>query len=226
MKQVIANWKSNLDSKKIENWFKVLSDKYQCYHSNKLEKLVIVVCPPFVYIPLVKKLINENKLPFKLGAQNLSPYNDGAYTGEVSAKMLTEFVEYVIIGHSERRMKFHEDEEMLKEKASRAIESDIKIIYCISDEENLIPDFVKIVAYEPIWAIGTGQSDNPDHAAKIGDALKARIRGCKFIYGGSVQSENVISFLEKPSIDGILLGKASLDPVIFWEIIAHASKTV
>lgn len=225
-KYIVGNWKSNLNTKEIENWFKIFSDKYQTGQVDNFSNLEIVVCPPFVYIPLVKKLIGENNLPIKLGAQNLSPFINGAYTGEVSAAMLAEFVEYVIIGHSERRMKFHEDDAIFQEKVARAIEGGIKPIYCIPDEKTVIPDTVGIVAYEPVWAIGTGQSDSPTNAGKIATSLKQNRRTNVFIYGGSVTKENIGNFLEEPSIDGVLPGKASLDPLIFWEIIVNASKTI
>ncbi len=224
-KYIIANWKSNLNTEEIKNWIRVFGSKYKTGQTDKFSILKIIICPPFIYIPLVKDLIIANKLPIKLGAQNLSPYNNGAYTGEISAKMLAEFVDYVIIGHSERRMNFHEKEEILKEKVSRAIEVGIRPIYCIPDKESIIPDGVKIIAYEPIWAIGTGQSDTPENAVKIADTLKKNNKDCEFIYGGSVKTDNVNSFLEKTSIDGVLLGKASLDPVVFWEIVTNASET-
>jgi triosephosphate isomerase len=226
MKYIIGNWKSNLNTKEVENWFKVFNDKYRTGQIDNFNNLEIIVCPPTVYIPLSKKLITENNLPLKLGAQNLSPFVNGAYTGEVSAAMLSEFVEYVIIGHSERRGKFHEGDETLSEKVVRATEAGIKSILCIPDEKTPIPQRATIIAYEPVWAIGTGKSETPVNAGKIGNFLKQNYKIDVFIYGGSVDKENVSSFLKEQVIDGVLPGKASLDPFSFWEIIVNASKTI
>lgn len=219
-KFIIGNWKSNLNSGEINLWFETFYSKY----SHKLyASTEIIICAPFVYLSLAKKLIDKYSLPIKLGAQNVSPFGSGAYTGEISALMLAEFVDYVIIGHSERRQKFAENEKILKEKVERASEQKIKIIYCIPDEKTIVPDRVDFIAYEPVWAIGTGKSDNPENADRVGFSYKQK-KNCIFIYGGSVNADNIQSFLNKKNIDGALPGKASLDPGIFWEMIINASK--
>jgi len=179
---------------------------------------ILVLCVPYTLLNVLKA-----ELPVALGAQNVSPFPDGAYTGEVSAKMIKELADWVIIGHSERRKYFGETDEVLKEKVMRAKEVGLKIIYCVSDEKTVIPHDVDIVAYEPVWAIGTGKTDTPENANHVIEMIKKQWRVTTIIYGGSVTAENVASFMREPSIDGVLPGGASLNPETFFQLIIHAS---
>lgn len=222
-KYIIGNWKSNKTVYDVKTWFDLIKEKFIRSPAIKTNSIEIVVCPPYVHIPPATKLRDEYKLPLKIGAQDTSPFGSGAYTGAVSAQMLKEYVEYVIVGHSERRTNFHEDDTMLFEKVKRVKEANLKAIFCIQSEQTPIPADVSIVAYEPTWAIGSGTPDSPDNANKIGSMVKHKLGTCVFIYGGSVTPLNVKDFLSKECIDGVLPGKASLDPQTFWEIITNAA---
>ncbi len=222
-KYIIGNWKSNKNSQEVESWFKKI---YELYKNQNfiLDNLEIVVCPPFSYLPLANKLLNELSLPIKLGAQDVSPFKNGAYTGAISASQIAEFVQYVLIGHSERRSNFHEDDAQLFEKVKRAKEADLEVIYCIQDENTSIPTGVKIIAYEPVWAIGSGKTDTPDNADRVAAKVKEKHTDAILIYGGSVNQDNVRGFLKTSHIDGVLPGGSSLDPQKFWEIVVNAAK--
>lgn len=222
-KYIIGNWKSNKNIKETILWFQVFSKLYLESKQPGLEMTEIVICPPYVLLPQSKNLIDQLKLPVKLGAQNISSFSNGAYTGEVSASQVKEWAEYVIIGHSERRTNFREDNKMLFEKASRATEAGLKSIFCIQDKDTQIPEGVTIIAYEPVWAIGSGKTDTPDSAENIAGLVKEKTKNTLVIYGGSVKGDNVVGFLSQKNLDGVLPGGASLDPYSFWEIIVNAT---
>ena len=222
-KYIIANWKSNKDTSEIITWFKSVS---QLFIERKLKNLAdfeIVICSTYIHIPLVKQQITSYQLPFKVGAQDISPYSNGAYTGEVSAIMVSEFAEYVIIGHSERRIYFHEDEDMLREKTQMGFSAGLKTIFCVSNNKAEIPPDVTIIAYEPIWAIGTGKTETPLNANEVARKIKNDNKVHIVIYGGSVNKDNICNFLTEKEIDGVLPGNASLDPNSFWEMIVNAA---
>lgn len=222
-KYIIGNWKSNKNIAETENWFNAFQLLYSQNQNISLENVEIVICVPFTLLPLAKKLQNEFKLSLKLGAQNVSPFGNGAYTGEISASQISEFAQYVIIGHSERRSNFHEDDKLLSEKVKRVREAKLISIYCVQDEGTFIPEGVTIVAYEPVWAIGTGKTDTPENANRVAKAIKQKWTGDVLIYGGSTTPDNVNSFISTEYIDGVLPGGASLDANKFWEMITNAS---
>ena len=178
----------------------------------------IIICAPFTLL----QFLHERARTFELGAQDVSPFGEGAYTGEVNAKQLKEFVTWIIIGHSERRKNFGETEDILKEKVAQAKNIGLKIIYCVPDENSTMPTGVDVIAYEPVWAIGTGKTDTPQNANRVVEVLKSKF-SIPVIYGGSVSPENVASFIAQPNIDGVLPGGASLDAVKFAELIQNAS---
>ncbi len=169
----------------------------------------IVICPPFHHLSFVQSLITQGHLPFKVGSQDVSAFDIGANTGEEPAALLKEFVEYAIIGHSERRQLLNETEELLIKKVTMALQNNITPIYCIQDEKTPIPDGVTIVAYEPVFAIGTGKPDSPENAEQVAMAVKAEQKVQKVLYGGSVTAQNVAHFTAMEHIDGVLVGKAS-----------------
>lgn len=222
-KFIIGNWKSNKNTQETKSWFKTFNESYLGNKNISLGNVEAVLCAPFILLPLAQKLRDAYRLPLKLGAQDVSPFPNGAYTGEISSYQLTEFVEYVIIGHSERRNNLGEDDKLLTEKVKRAIEAKLKVIYCVQDENTFIPEGVNIVAYEPVWAIGTGKTDTPENANRVSQTIKKRWSKETLIYGGSVTVENVESFLDTEYIDGVLPGGASLDPAKFWQIINAAT---
>src|SRR3989344_4485374 len=206
---IVANWKSNKTTFEAIQWLKKFT-----VASSQLTDKEIIICASFTLLPDMKKTITELKLPIKLGAQDVSPYDEGAYTGGVNGKQIKEFADYVLIGHIERREKFGEDDGVLEKKVTMAIKYDITPIFCIQKENSFIPATVKIVAYDPAFAIGTGKPDTAENANKIAHQVKTN--GIDFvIYGGSVTSENVNNYTQASHLDGVLPGKASLDPAEF-----------
>lgn len=224
MKYIIGNWKSNKTQGEVEDWFKDLNNLLARSGAVEFKNLEIVICPPLIYLPYVRELINKYKLPLKTGAQNLSQFDQGAYTGEVTGSMIAQYAKYVLIGHSERRKYFQEMDAVLFEKAKLAKAVGLIPVYCVPDDKTNIPNEITIVAYEPVWAIGTGQADTPRNAGKVmGKIKKAHSQIANLIYGGSVTPQNVKSFMDVEMIDGVLPGKASLDARLFWQIITNAS---
>ena len=138
--------------------------------------------------------------------------------------MIKEYAEYVLIGHSERRKYFHEDDKLLAEKVTRAMEAGLKVVYCVPDEKTEVPQNVDLIAYEPVWAIGTGKADTPENASQVIGIIKQKYPQNQVIYGGSVTPENVVSFVSQSNIDGVLPGGASLDPVKFSQMVESISQ--
>ena len=225
MKQIMVagNWKSNKTVEEGKKWieeFRVLSSKFKV-----TENVKIILCVPFTLLFPLKELITTYKLPLELGAQDVSPYGEGAYTGEVNGKQIKELAEWVIIGHSERRQHFGETDTVLREKVNQAKISQLKIIYCVPDAKTMVPKTVDIVAYEPVWAIGTGKTDTPENANAITETIKNQTNVTDVIYGGSIKPDNVSSFVSQPAIDGVLPGGASLSAASFSQLIVHATNT-
>lgn len=200
-------------------------DEYLDYQ-NKLKNLNfksdIVLCPSSIY------LSNFELENIFLGSQNVSPFNDGAYTGEVSARQLKSLnVKYCLVGHSERRVYFKENNEILKNKIEQLLENEIIPIYCVGELEknrdnNELDKELKIleeihnnekiiIAYEPLWAIGTGIQPNINELEKIIKLIKEKFPNNKVLYGGSVNEDSIVN-LKSKLIDGYLLGGVSLHP--------------
>ncbi|OGG14733.1 triose-phosphate isomerase [Candidatus Gottesmanbacteria bacterium RIFCSPHIGHO2_01_FULL_39_10] len=221
-KYIIGNWKSNKNRQETKDWFSFISK--QKFSKKTYQYLSVVVCPPFPYLSLSRVLISESQLTIQLGAQDVSPFPNGAYTGEITAIMIKEYAEYVLIGHSERRKYFHEDDKLLAEKVTRAMEAGLKVVYCVPDEKTEVPQNVDLIAYEPVWAIGTGKADTPENASQVIGIIKQKYPQNQVIYGGSVTPENVVSFVSQSNIDGVLPGGASLDPVKFSQMVESISQ--
>ncbi len=208
---IAGNWKSNKTVKEAENWIAT-------FHATWDSDTTVILCVPY----MVLSFLAAKNPPFFIGAQNVSTFGDGAYTGEVSARQIKEFAEWVIIGHSERRKNFNETDGMLAKKVEQAKNVGLKVIYCVPNDSTVIPKNVDVVAYEPIWAIGTGKSDTPENANAVITNIKANFQIGTVIYGGSVTADNVASFVRQPSIDGVLPGGASLDAKTFAALITNA----
>ena len=248
-KKVIAgNWKMNNDISESQNLVSgILSGL------GNDTKCDVIVCPPFTSLSEVNTLIKNTQV--KLGAQNMHYEESGAFTGEISNSMLKSVgCEYVIIGHSERRTIFGENDEMINKKIKKALESGLKVIFCIGEtleqrEEGITNELVKkqivnglvnvasqdlsniIIAYEPIWAIGTGKTASPEQAQEVHSFIRGLIEqfyskesaeNIVIQYGGSVKPENAASLLIQPDIDGALVGGACLKADSFLSIIASA----
>jgi triosephosphate isomerase len=217
---IIGNWKSHKTKKEATEWLEKLAALFK-EEAVSYEDKTIILCPPFHLIPLVSSLIHQYQLPLKLGAQDVSPFAQGAYTGEIAASQLKEYVEYVIIGHSERRKYFGESDEIIAQKTKQVQEAGITPLVCVQSSDTPVPEGVTMLAYEPIFAIGTGNADTPEDAEKV--LLTFKNKGIQTtIYGGSVNPENVMSFTNQASIDGVLPGTDSLDPDLFFHIIQNS----
>lgn len=238
---IAGNWKMNLDHQQaialVQKLAWTLRDA-----SHDYSKCEVVVFPPFTDLRTVQTLIDADKLELGLGAQDLSKFDSGAYTGEISGAFLAKLdVKYVLIGHSERRQYHSETDETVQAKTAAAFKHKLTPIICVGEtlEElenegaSAVPvrqtlaalaghselgDFV--IAYEPVWAIGTGKVATAEEAAsvcaKIREAIAAEhgeelAAATRILYGGSVKANNVAGFLKSPEVDGVLVGGASLD---------------
>lgn len=211
----------------------------------------VVICPPFTALAAVAAELDGTAVA--LGAQNVHAKASGAYTGEVSGPMLVECgVHWVIVGHSERRAQFAESDEQVADKASAALDVELLPIVCVGEtlderRQGKTLDVVRrqlgavmavlerskgsaVVAYEPVWAIGTGLNATPEQAQEVHAALRAELAGAsaelaertRILYGGSVKADNAASLLACPDVDGALVGGASLDARQFLAIVRAA----
>lgn len=215
---IAANWKSNKTKFEAKDWIEDISLE------SIPEQLEVVIFSPFTLLDIISGYIRVNSLPFKLGAQDISPYDSGSYTGEVSGAQIKEFADYVVIGHSERRSNFSESDEMISEKVKRAIEKGLTPIVCVSKMEqvnSLTFDPKIILAYEPLGSIGNGNAEDPNVVNDFITSVKDKFQ-FEVIYGGSVNAQNVKSYLNLENISGVLVGTGSLDPKSFMEIIKNA----
>lgn len=188
------------------------------------ENIDVILFPPFTLLDVLSSYIKINDLKIKLGAQNVSHFPKGAFTGEVYAREIKEFAEYVLIGHSERRSNFNETNEIINEKIKAAMEAKLKIIVCVSNIEQVkeLIDGEYIIAFEPIEAIGTGNPENPKDVSSMISKI-TEIKKVEVLYGGSVDPDNVRDYTSKDNISGTLVGSESLKANSFIEIIKNAS---
>jgi triosephosphate isomerase len=217
---IVANLKSYKNENEAKNWlenFKKINDL--SLDSGQKE---VIVCPSFTQLFSFFSYFSSNNINAAIGAQNVSPFDEGAFTGEVNAKQIKDFAKYVLIGHSERRNNFNETDDMLTKKIELALKYGLIPIFLVQGKETPIPVGVKAVAYEPISAIGTGNPDTPESAEMTAAAIKASRGDLMVLYGGSVKSTNVKSFTEQSNIDGVLVGGASLDAEELLKIIQNA----
>ena len=221
---IIGNWKSNKSIEEARDWI----DQFQGVISNSTlstdANLEVILCAAFIHLPILKEQflsVHTQGFQLKLGAQNVSAFPDGAYTGEVSAHMLSGLVDYCLVGHSERRKYFAETDGIIANKVKQLQQQSIEPIVCVPDAQTPVPVKVKFIAYEPVWAIGSGKPATAEHANAVATVLKQKYPDARIIYGGSVTEENVASFVGQPMISGVLPGGASLEPESFYQIITH-----
>src|SRR3989338_5082788 len=232
---IAGNWKMHGTQKSAENLLRAISE-----NAKSFSDIELAVFPPFVHLPLCKNILNST---VHYGAQTVSEFADGAYTGEISANMLRDLgCRYVIIGHSERRHIFNETNAHITQKCIAAVNVGLIPILCVGEtlaqrekeltlsvvQEQLdvvrilkdnCSDFKEIViAYEPVWAIGTGKSATPEQAQIVHAAIRAQLPQSRIIYGGSVKPDNAKALFAMPDIDGALIGGASFDAKTFLEI--------
>jgi len=225
---IVANWKMNPQNLQGA---KLLFDSVANGIKN-LKNVEIVICPPFLYILNLKSQI----LNLKLGAQDCFWEEKGAFTGEVSPKMLKDlgWCDYVILGHSERRKYLKETDEMINKKIKAALKSDLTPILCIENISQLkkrTKDLLRkeqkklIIAYEPVFAIGTGKPCTPEKAKEMKTAIKKIIdKDIPIIYGGSVNSQNVTDYIKMAGFQGLLVGGASLDSEEFIKLAKNVAR--
>jgi triosephosphate isomerase len=251
MPLVAANWKmnpTNLDDA-LDLVRGVMSVARG--HADRVE---VAIFPPFVWITAVSDLLVESGV--KLGAQNVFWEMSGAYTGEISPAMVKGVCEWVIVGHSERRLYLAETDEMIAKKTAAALSCELGVIMCVGElldhydegkSDEIVSTQVRaglancsaddsarlVIAYEPVWAIGSGRNADPEHAYKtmrlirkiVGEMIGAgAARKVRILYGGSVKAANVQQYVELPLCDGVLVGGASLDAEEFAGIVKVTSE--
>ena len=248
---VAANWKmhkTHLEAIQAVQKLSYLLD------TADTEKVEVVIVPPFTALRSVQTLLDADKIPYGLGAQNVHPDDKGAFTGEVSPPMLAALrVSYVIVGHSERRQLFGDDDLLVNKKVRATLAHGITPILCVGETleerdadgtESKVTQQIRrafdqvdaeragsvVVAYEPIWAIGTGRNAEPTDAGQVVELIRGTLTeslsrevadAVRVQYGGSVKPGNTREFMAHPEIDGALVGGASLDPEEFALIVKY-----
>jgi len=253
---MVGNWKMNLNHLEaialVQKLAFSLTDK-------DLDAVEVVVLPPFTDIRSVQTLVDGDKYRIAYGAQDVSAHDNGAYTGEVSAAMLAKLgCSYVTVGHSERREYHTEDNALVNAKAVKALEHGITPIVCVGEPlevrregrqvEHTLAHLTGalagvsadkarnvVIAYEPVWAIGTGEVATPEDAQEVCGALRTKLAemysgdladGVRILYGGSVKRSNVAAIMAQPDIDGALVGGASIDAEEFVAICRYRELAV
>lgn len=249
-KPIIAgNWKMNLNHFEANLLIQKLAASL---NGEQLEKVETVVLPPFTDLRTVQTAIEGDKLAIGYGAQDISQHVSGAYTGEIAGSMLAKLgCTYVVIGHSERREYHNESDELVNAKIKAAFAAGLTPIFCVGEGlsireadghvahcttqvdaglDGLKEDQIKqiVIAYEPVWAIGTGKTATPDDAQEVCGAIRARLtekygsevaEAVRIQYGGSVKANNIAQIMAQPDVDGALVGGAALDAEGFAAIV-------
>jgi len=244
---IAGNWKMNTTAAEAERLVLEMLERL-----DKIEGVEKAVCPPFVSLVSVGMMLEGTSI--KLGAQNMYFEPSGAYTGEISPLMLKELCEFVILGHSERRWYFKEGDDLINKKVKAAMANNLKPILCVGErlEENeagktedvvgaqlrgglkgIEPVADLVIAYEPVWAIGTGKAATSEQAAGTIRFIRDVIAGLwnektaqdlRILYGGSVTGANIAEFISRPGIDGALVGGASLKAGDFAKIVEQTAE--
>jgi triosephosphate isomerase (TIM) len=243
---IAGNWKMNTNLEEAVNLIKTMQSPL-----HKVQGVEKVICPPFISLNAARAIVKGSTV--KLGAQNMFYQEKGAFTGEISPLMLEGLCEYVILGHSERRQYFGETDDIINKKVKTAVQHALKPILCVGEtsEENEAGQTKEVIgkqviacsdkiyymsglviAYEPLWAIGTGKNASGEEAQRTVGFIRqfiSRLHGSgianatRILYGGSVTAANIGEFMNKPDIDGALVGGASLKADDFVSIVRQAS---
>jgi triosephosphate isomerase len=244
---IAGNWKMNTKLKEAENLVRAMLAEL-----NSIKGVEKVLCPPFISLAAIKELIKGTSII--LGAQNMFFEDKGAYTGEISPLMLVELCDFVILGHSERRQYFAETDEIINKKVKKALECGLKPILCVGEslEDNeagkteqkitsqvnadlggINPTSQLVIAYEPIWAIGTGRAATGKQANATISLIRSILtniwntetaKTIRILYGGSVTGSNITEFITEADIDGALVGGASLKADEFVSIVRQTAR--
>ena len=246
---IAGNWKMNFDHLRSIAFVQKLSWTLKDAKYSPVQ-VEVALFPPFTDIRSVQTMIEADRIEFAYGGQDLSPFDSGAHTGDISGEFLAKLgCTYVIVGHSERRTDHHEDDAVVSSKVSAALTHGLVPIICVGETaedleahgasavpisqlrraiERIPKDSNIVVAYEPVWAIGSGQAATPQQAQDVCSALRSVISevmgedaadSTRILYGGSVKSQNIASFMREKDIDGALVGGASLDVDEFSRIV-------
>jgi len=249
-----GNWKMNLNHLEA---IAVAQKLVYSLEDKDYNAVDVAIIPPFTDIRSIQTLIDGDRLALMYGAQDISPETSGAFTGDISGSMLSKLgCTFVIVGHSERRAIHQEDDALINRKIRAALANELTPIFCVGEELSIRetgthvshvvrqiraglegfhkPDLKKIViAYEPIWAIGTGRTATPEDAEEVCAAIREEIESIgsaeiasnmRILYGGSVKSSNIVEIMKKENVDGALIGGASLDPEELAKIVKfHAA---
>ena len=253
---IAGNWKMNLNHLEAIALVQKLAFMLTPKDFSAVE---VAVLPPFTDLRSVQTLVSGDKLRIVYGAQDLSPFDKGAYTGDISGPMLAKLgCQYVLAGHSERRRYHHEDDALVNSKVHAALRASITPILCVGEDlvireagdqvahtlaqvDGSLADVSAgqvagmVIAYEPIWAIGTGEVATPGDAHQMCLAIRERISAVhghetgssvRILYGGSVKSDNIAPIMAQPGVDGVLVGGASLDAGEFAQICRYREVSV
>lgn len=225
MKQliVLGNWKANKTLTEAEDWIHFYKNNYP----TEL-KLKVILCPTFIHLGL----FSTTNLSLALGVQDISQFPKGAYTGEVSVDMVKSLVDYVLIGHSERRKYNNETDQIISEKVRQVLREKLVPVVCVSNVVQLqklmelVPEFNKfgMLLYEPVSAIGSGKPKSPEDANIMAHKLHEVAPDVQILYGGSVKSENVASYIKQSDLSGVGVGGASLEAEAFVRLIYAADR--
>jgi triosephosphate isomerase (TIM) len=248
---IAGNWKMNLDHLQAIAFVQKLAWSLKDARHD-FATVEVAIFPPFTDLRSVQTLVSADKLPLAFGAQDLSAHDSGAYTGEISGAFLKQLeCQYVIIGHSERRTLHGESDEQVAAKVTAALRHNLVPVICVGETaedleqhgQSAVPvsqlraalagigeaaDIV--VAYEPVWAIGSGQAATPEQAEQVAAQLRTVIHETlgqdvadktRILYGGSVKASNIAAFMREPNVDGALVGGASLDIAEFSSIVRY-----
>jgi triosephosphate isomerase len=243
---ISGNWKMNTTLEEAENLVRAMVAEL-----DSIDNVEKVLCPPFISLAAIKELIKGTSI--ELGAQNMYFEDKGAYTGEISPIMLTGLCDFVILGHSERRQYFAETDELINKKVKKSLEFGLKPILCVGEslEDNetgkteqkitrqvtaglaeISPTSQLVIAYEPIWAIGTGKAATSKQANTTIGLIRTSVanmwdnktaKEVRLLYGGSVTSSNIAEFIAEANIDGALVGGASLKANEFVSIVRQTA---
>lgn len=255
---IAGNWKLNMNQAQTKAFLTDLAGELNS--RSDLKNIETMVIPSFTSLQVAKTIIGDKKLNLLLGAQDLSQFDSGAYTGEINADMLLEIgVDYVLVGHSERREIFQENDSVINAKLKQAFAKGLKVILCCGESEQtreagktdawVSSQIVSalagidagdkelasklVIAYEPIWAIGTGKVCEADEANRVIAVIRTKLKEIlgenhanqiRILYGGSVKGSNIDEIIQKSDIDGALVGGASLKKEEILQIISQTAK--
>lgn len=229
-KYVIGNWKCNKSHEEVLEWASAVEESGVVSTSDRLQA---VLCASFLYLPLLK----EKVASLKLGAQTVSPFSNGAYTGAVSAQQVAQYAQFALLGHAERAKYFGETDQVVAQQTLQALDAGLTPILAVDDNNwvkrltQLDPQQLQrcIVMYEPPGAISTAQGGHAvslDQVIAAIEQIRLELKPAAVLYGGSVSPTNVASYLSHPSIDGVVPGAASLNYQDFIELMRNAQAAV